>query len=284
MIAVTGSTGQLGRLVVEKLLSRIDARQIVALARDLTKAQDFAAKGVHVREADYTSMTSLDRAFAGVDTVLLISSNEIGQRYEQHRNVINAAKAAGVGRLIYTSLLHADSSPLSLAQEHVQTEYALKESGIPYVILRNGWYTENYTAFISSALANGAFVGSAKDGRISSASRRDFAEAVVAVLLNDSIVNRTYELAGDEAYTLTELAAEVSRQAGHEIPYVDMPEADYAALLAKVGLPAAFAAAVASWDAGASAGALFDASHQLNKLIGHPTTSLRDAVAEALQR
>ncbi|NTW03160.1 MAG: NAD(P)H-binding protein, partial [Oscillochloris sp.] len=216
------------------------------------------------------------------DTLLLISSNEVGQRAVQHHNVIEAATKAGVKRIVYTSLLHADTSLLSLAEEHHATEVALKASGIPFTILRNGWYTENYTGSIPGAIAGGAFIGSAGTGKIASASRIDYAEAAVAVLAGEGHAGKIYELAGDEAYTLSDLAAEISRQTGKTIPYKDLPEAGYAAALASFGLPDGLAQAFAGYDVAASQGALFDDGHQLSALIGRPTTPLSAAVAEAL--
>ena len=263
-IAITGATGQLGRLVVSKLKGKVPAIDIVALARSPAKAADL---GVTVREADYAKPETLASALAGVDTLLLISSpSEVGGRTAQHRNVIEAAKGAGVKRIVYTSLLHADTSLLDLAIEHLQSEAELKASGISFTILRNGWYTENYTGLVGRALASGAFIGSAGDGKISSAPRADYAEAAVTVLTGEGHGDKTYELAGDDAYTLSELAAEISRQTGTTIPYKNLPEADYAAALAGFGLRHSLARAIARWDLGASKGALFDHERQLSSV------------------
>lgn len=278
-VAVTGATGQLGRIVVEKLERKVPAADIVALVRNPEKASDL---GVEARAADYSRPETLGPALNGVDTLLLISSNEIGQRAAQHRNVIKAAKAAGVKRIVYTSLLNADKSPLSLAEEHRQTEEALESSGVPFTILRNGWYSENYTGSIGGALAGGAFIGSAGDGRIAGATREDFADAAVAVLTGEGHDGKTYELAGDTAWTLSDLAAEISKQTGKEIPYKDLPEADYAKALTGFGLPAGLAAAIAGWDADAAKGALDSDSKELSTLIGRPTTPLSVPVAAAL--
>lgn len=280
-IAITGSTGQLGRIVVEKLKGQVPSENIVAIARSAAKAGDL---GVEVREADYARPETLDRALAGVDTLLLISSSEVGKRAEQHHNVIEAAKKAGIGRIVYTSLLHADRSPLDLAVEHRATEKEVKESGIPFTILRNGWYTENYTASIQGALAGGAFLGSAGNGEISSATRADFAEAAVKVLTTDGHDGKTYELAGDDPYTLSDLASEISRQTGKAIEYRNLPQGEYAQTLVGFGLPEGLAAAIAGWDAGAASGALFDDSKQLSTLIGRATTPLAETVAQAVER
>jgi len=281
MIAITGATGQLGRLVVEKLKDKVPASDIVALVRSTAKAADL---GVASRQTDYDRPETLGPALEGVNTLLLISSSEVGKRAAQHRAVIGAAKAAGVKRIVYTSLLHAGTSPLSLADEHRTTESELKASGVPYTILRNGWYTENYTASIPSALAAGAFVGSAGEGRISSATRADFADAAVAALTTEGHEGKTYELAGDEAWTLADLAAEISLQSGRGIPYKNLPEEEYAAALAGFGVPEGFARMIAGWDVGASRGALFDDGRQLSKLTGRPTTPLSAAVADALKQ
>jgi NAD(P)H dehydrogenase (quinone) len=278
-IAVTGATGELGRLVVDRLKQRVAASEIIALVRDVHRASSL---GVEARTADYTQPGALEAALAGVDILLLISSSEIGQRVAQHTNVINAAKRAGVRHVVYTSLLHADTSTLSLAPEHVETEKALKASGLTYTLLRNGWYTENYMGAVAPALGMGTLYSSAADGRIASASRADYADAAVAVLTGQGHEGKTYELAGDTAYTLAGLAAELSRQSGKTVGYQSIPEAAYAGALVKAGLPEGFAAALASWDVAASKGALFDDSRVLSALIGHPTTPLAQSVKAAL--
>jgi NAD(P)H dehydrogenase (quinone) len=282
MIVITGATGQLGRLVIAELLKTHPASELVAAVRNPNKAQDLAALGVTLRQADYSIPATLDAAFHGAQKVLLISSNELGRRVEQHRDVIAAAKRANVKLLAYTSLLHADTSPLGLGTEHRATEALLQESGLPVVILRNGWYSENYTASIPTALAHQTLAGCAGDGRIASASRADYAAAAAAVLSADQQAGKVYELAGDESYTLTEMAAEISRQSGIAVKYLNLPQADFQALLVQAGLPEPIAALLADSDSGAAKGGLFDGGKQLSKLIGRPTQPLSQAVATAL--
>jgi NAD(P)H dehydrogenase (quinone) len=282
MIIVTAASGQLGRLVIAELLKRVPAENIVAAVRDPARAVDLADQGVLVRHADYNDPATLDAALEGATKVLLISSNDLGNRVSQHRNVIDAAARAKVGLLAYTSVLHADSSTLSLAGEHRATEEAVGASGLQYSLLRNGWYVENYTASLGGAIAHGALAGGAGEGRISAAARADYAEAAAVVLASGGAVEQVYELAGDTAFTLAELAAEVSRQSGKTIPFHNLPQKDYAELLVNVGLPAPLADLIADSDAQAAQGALFDDSRTLGKLIGRPTISLADAVKAAL--
>ncbi|CAN7612186.1 SDR family oxidoreductase [Acidovorax sp. LjRoot38] len=279
-IAVTGAAGQLGHLVIKNLKLKTSLANLLALVRNPEQTE---VLGVTAKAIDYSKPATLDSALSGVETLLLISSSEIGQRAAQHANVIAAAKKAGVKRIVYTSVLHADTSVLSLAEEHRATEADLKSSGLSYTILRNGWYTENYTGSVGAALANGAFFGSAGDGRISSATREDLADAAVAVLTTDGHVNATYELAGDTAWTLAELAAEISKQTGKDIPYRNLSESDYAAALEGAGLPKGLAAAFASYDVSASQGALYGSERTLSELIGRPTTSLATSVERALK-
>lgn len=282
MIAVTGATGQLGRLVINALLKKIPASEIIAAVRHPEKASDLAALGLQVRKADYSQPATLDAAFQGVDKLLLISSSEVGQRVAQHTAVINAAKHAGVKLLAYTSLLHADKSVLGLGEEHRATEALLRESGLPVVLLRNGWYTENYAASIAPALAHGAFIGAVGNGRIASAARADYAQAAAAVLTQEGQAGKVYELAGDDSYTLAEFAAEIARQSGKPVVYQDLSEADFKQALISAGLPEGFASMLADSDAGAAQGGLFDDSHTLSKLIGRPTTPYAKVIAATL--
>ncbi len=283
MIAVTGATGQLGRLVIAALLKTVNPHDIVALVRDPLKAQDLSAKGVDVRQADYNKPETLPIALVGVQRLLLISSNEIGQRKAQHRAVIEAAKSSGVQLLAYTSVLHADKSTLGLAVEHRDTEQALLASGLNYVLLRNGWYSENYTASVPTAVAHEAIIGSAQEGRISSAARADYADAAAVVLTREGQAGKVYELAGDESYSLAELAGEVAKQSGKPVVYNDLPQDQYKAVLIGMGLPEAFAGLLADSDAAAAKGDLFDDSRQLSQLLGRPTTPIAQSVSTALK-
>ncbi|KUI99121.1 SDR family oxidoreductase [Vibrio sp. MEBiC08052] len=282
MLAITGATGQLGRLVIEVLLQKVPASQIVAVVRDVHKAQDLAKLGVQVRYADYTQPDSWCEAFAGVNKVLLISSSEVGQRVEQHRTVIEAAKAANVTLLAYTSILNADRSSLMLAEEHVATEALIQESGLPAVILRNGWYSENYTMGIPAILKQGMMIGCVGDGRISSAPRRDYAEAAADVLTREGQAGKVYELAGDHGFTLAEFADYLSEATGQSIAYQNLSEADYVHALESAGVPEPLPMVLGNSEIGASAGDLFSTSIDLSQLLGRPSTPIGVTIKETL--
>jgi len=280
---ITGATGHLGRLVVQELLSRgVPAGDITATGRDITKVKDLADRGVRVLAIDYDDPASLDAAFRGADRILLVSTSEPGRRAQQHENAIDAAVRAGAGLLAYTSIANAGTTSMRLAAEHQATEAALRASGLTYVLLRNSWYVENYTAQVPAILQRGSLAGSAGDGRVSAATRADYAAAAAAVLTGDGHAGQAYELGGDEAFTLAELAAEIGAQAGQPVGYLDLPEDEYARLLTSTGLPEAGAVIMADADRGLARGDLFVDSGHLRQLIGRPTTTLRDAVAVAL--
>jgi NAD(P)H dehydrogenase (quinone) len=284
MIAVTGASGHLGRHVLQELMKTVPAGELIAMARTPSKLDDLSAQGVQVRQADYNDPDTLAPAMDGASHLLMISASEVGKRKAQHRTLLDAAKLATVSFVTYTSLLHADSSPLEvLASEHRATEEMLRRSGLPHCILRNGWYFENYTGNVKTALDNGAFIGCAGNGRISAATREDFAAAAAAVVTTGDHEGQIYELAGDEAFTMQELAAEVSRQAGKTIGYSDMPAEAYRSTLTDAGLPEPLVNMLVSSDEGIAQGGLFDESKTLSKLIGRPTTSLADAVARGLE-
>lgn len=281
-IVITGATGQLGRLVVETLLDQdVPAGQIVAAGRDLAKVADLADRGVQVRQIDFLDPASLRRAFAGAGKVLLISGSEPGLRIQQHQNAITAAKDAGVGLIAYTSIANADHTNMQLAAEHQATEEALVASGVPFALLRNGWYLENYTDQLGTYVEHGTVLGSAGDGQVSAATRADYARAAAAVLLRDDQAGKVYELGGDTPFTLSELAAEVGAAAGRTVTYQDLPVGQYTEVLVGAGLPAGYAAILADSDLGIARGELLVTSGDLSALIGRPTTSLREAVRAA---
>ena len=283
-IAVTAATGHLGRLVVEALLRTVPASELVAVVRDADKAADLAARGVAVRVADYNDSASLEAAFDGVDRLLLISGTDVGSRARQHAVVIDAAAKMGVSLLAYTSVLRASEESLNpVAAEHVATEAHLRASGVPFVLLRNGWYLENYTAQIAGALQHG-FAGSAGEGKIAAAARADFAAAAVAALTLPGQAGKVYELAGDVPFTMAQLAAEVAKQSGKPVAYANLPPEAFKGVLLSVGLPGPFADILVDADVNIVKGELDDQSGELRKLIGRPTTTLAAAVAAALPR
>ncbi|HEX6373141.1 MAG TPA: SDR family oxidoreductase [Longimicrobium sp.] len=283
MIAVTGSTGPFGRIAIESLLERgVPAGRIVALARTPEKASGLAARGVQVRRADYSDLESLVAALQGVEKLLFVSGSEAGQRIPQHRNVVEAARQAGVRLIAYTSILNADTTGIQLAAEHKATEEMVRASGIPFVLLRNSWYLENYTGNLASTVEHGVLLGSADDGRLSAATRADLAVAAAAVIAGEGHENRVYELGGDVAFTLQELAEVISRESGRPVEYRNLPEDAYAEALAGFGLPEGFARVLADSDRGIARGDLFTDSGDLARLIGRPTTTPAQAVAGAL--
>ncbi len=281
-IVVTGATGHLGRHVVEQLLEKVPAREITAVVRDEAKAADLAARGVRLAVADYNTPETFDGLFAAGDKVLLISGNEFDKgRPQQHQVVIDAAKAAGVALLAYTSA--PGTLTAALADDHRATERALTASGVPYTLLRNGWYHENYTEQLAPVLEHDAVVSAAGEGRISSASRADYAAAAVAVLTGEGHENRTYELGGDEAWSLTEYAAELSRQTGREIVHTPVSTEALTGILTGAGLPEPFAAVLAGVDASIEKGELVVTGGDLSRLIGRPTTPVTEAITAALK-
>lgn len=277
--AVTGATGQLGGLVVDGLLARgVRAGEIIAVVRDAAKAQSLSDRGVLVRVADYSDTAALTSALDGVEKLLLVSGSDIGQRIGQHGNVIGAAETAGISLIAYTSVLKADSSSISLAPEHRGTEKRLAESRIPSVLLRNGWYWENYAASLQQTLDSGTLLGAAGDGKVAGASRVDYAAAAVEVLLAENQGGKIYELGGDERVTYTELAATIARLSGKSVVYHDVSESEYYATLVSSGLPEFVGEMLASADAGISRGDLDTDSGDLQKLIGRSSTPLADVL------
>lgn len=284
-LIVTGATGGLGRLTVETLLEQgVPAGEIVATGRSTDRLKDLGGRGVQIRAADYADPASLRAAFAGATRLLLVSSSVPGpHRVQQHCNAIEAAREAGAGLIAYTSIVNADTSTLRVAEDHQATEALLRESGVPFTLLRNSWYIENYTARLAVFLEHGAVYGSADEGRVSAATRADYAGAAAAVLATDGHENQAYELGGDEAFTLTGLAAEITAQTGIKVRYVDLPEQEYASALAANGLPQSHAEVLADADRGLSGGELETRSGDLRRLLSRPTTPLAEAIATAVR-
>jgi NAD(P)H dehydrogenase (quinone) len=278
MYAVTGATGQLGRLVIDALLEKVSPAEIVALARDPSAARDVAEKGVIVRPFDYDKPDQLAPALQGVKRLLFISSDDVARRIGQHRAVVDAAIAAQLDLIAYTSVIHADTNPISVAPSHRETEAMLRDSGLTHAVLRNSWYIENYLIGADAAVAHGALLGSTGEGQISAASRADYAAAAAAVLIEVEPETSVYELGGDEAFTLSDVASALSEASGAPVAYHHLPEEAYRDALAGAGVPAAFAATLASYSADASGGILADDSRTLSRLIGRPTETLRDIV------
>ena len=281
-IAITGATGQLGNLVIEQLLQLTAAQNIVALVRKIDKAEHFKVQGIEPREFDYDRPETLVPALLGIDKLLLISANEIGRRTPQHQAVIDAAKVAGVPYLAYTSLLRADTSPLGLAQEHRETEKLIQDSGITYTFLRNNWYSENYLAGVAHTIETGTLFGAAQDGRISSASRIDYAEAAAKVLTSTGHENKTYELAGSESFSLSDLATFIGQAVNKDIIYQNLSAEEYTQGLTQAGLPAGLVDVIVDADIQTIQGAMYSDSKDLEQLIGHKTTSIQDAIKAAL--
>lgn len=282
-LVITAATGQLGTLVIDALLrAGVPAMEITATGRSEHKLAPLAARGIRTAIADYSDQAALESAFAGADAVLLISGSEIGQRIAQHGTVIAAAKAAGVARIVYTSAPRATSSALVLAPEHKATEELIAASGIPATILRNGWYTENYVGALGQAATSGEIVASVGEGRVASASRADYAEAAAAVLISDDHVGSVYELSGDIAWTHAEFAEAASELLERPVSYRNLSPEQHLASLDQAGLDAGTAGFVVALDGNIRDGLLAETSGELARLIGRPTTPLREGLAAAV--
>jgi len=278
-IVVTGATGQLGRLIVEHLLNRgVAPAEITAVGRNAERLAELAASGVGTAVIDYTDPASLEAAFTGADVLMLVSGSEVGQRVAQHTNAITAAVAAGVGRIVYTSAPKADTSALILAPEHKATEEALHASGVPVTILRNGWYTENYASAVQQARENGVYLSSAGEGRVASASRTDYAEAAAVVLTTPGHENVTYELAGDVAWTGTDMAAALTEVVGSPVVFTSVTPEEHSAILTGAGLDGGTVGFVVALDGNTRDGLLAGGTNDLATLIGRPTTPLIDGL------
>ena len=280
-IVITGATGHLGRLVVEQLLADgTPAGDIIATGRDTARLDDLAAHGVTIRRADFADPAQLRTSFAGADRLLLVSTTTVGERFDNHRRAIDAAHAAGITHLAYVSAVNAGTARMRLADEHRRTEEYLRSGDVPFTVLRNGWYLENYTGQLAQIVEHGTLLGSAADGRVSAASRQDYAAAAAVVLTQDGHLGATYELGG-EPFTLSELASTISHEVGADIGYRDLPVETYVEVLTAAGLPVELATVLADADAGLARGELFTDSTDLARLIGRPATTARDAVRDA---
>lgn len=281
-IAITGATGQLGQHVIQTLLAKTNPQNIVALVRDPNKAQNLKDQGIEVRHFDYDDAKTLAPALEGIDKLLLISANEVGRRTPQHQAVIKAAQQSQVPYIAYTSLLNADTSPLGLSQEHRETEALIKASGLDYTFLRNNWYTENYLAGLSHAIESGVLYGAANDGKISSASRKDYAEAAATVLTSEGHENKTYELAGSTSFTLSELAQVISDTSGKKVQYQNLASEQYHQALIEAGLPTGLVDVIVDADVQTQTGAMFSDRHDLEQLIGRKSTTIQEQVKHTL--
>lgn len=283
-IAVTAASGNLGPLVVDELLKRgVRPSQIVAVVRDPSKVNALAVQGVTIRLGNYDNPPSLIAAFEGVDRVLVISGSELGRRVQQHANAIDAARDAGVSLVAYTSILRAGEATVNpLLEEHVGTEQYLESSGLPFVMLRHGFYTENYVAQARQALASGELVTSAGEGRTASASRRDFAAAAAEVLTSPGHEGRRYALAGDTGWTMHDLAEVVGRVESQQVHVRQVDAALHLETLLGTGVPEPFAKVMVAIDQAVLAGELDTAGDDLARLAGRPTTPLDEGLPAAL--
>lgn len=281
-VGITGATGQLGQLVIAHLEQSAKNIQIVALVRNPEKAKPLFSNTIEIRAFDYNQIESLAQSLEGIDQLLLISSSEIGQRVAQHQAVIDAAKQANVKKIVYTSLLNADHSPLILAKEHKVTEQLLAESGLSYTILRNNWYSENYLGNLSQVISEGVLYGAAENGKISAAARLDYAQATANVLINPAFDQKIYELAGSTSFTLNDLANAITQVSGKPVRYQNLSAEDYAQALIGAGLPSVVADIITDTDVNAAKGVMFSESKDLEMILGRPTTNILDSVKQAL--
>lgn len=284
-IAITAAGGHLGRLVVEDLLQRgVPAGQIRAIVRSPEKVQDFADRGVQVVRGDYADVPGLTEALRGADKWVFISSSGSDEdRLSQHLTAIQAGQAAGVAHVVYTSIPNADTNPIPFAFVHKDTEVAIKESGLPYTFLRNNWYWENLTASLPNAIEHGAIIGAVGSGLTAFAARADYAAAAAVVATTEGHEGKVYELTGDKAYGYAEIAAEISRQTGKEIAAVNLDPEEYRKTLAGFGLPDFLSQGLADADSKIAEGALADVTADLSTLIGRPTTTVAEAITDALK-
>ena len=280
-ILVTGATGQLGSLIVQQLARRVPAEQVIGAGRNAAKSP----AGVEFRTLDYDQPATIEAALKGVSRVVLVSGNEVGKRVRQHQAVIEAAARAGVRLLAYTSILKANANPLLLAVEHRGTEEVLAGAGVPYILLRNGWYSENFANNAPVAIQFGVLRSASRQGRFSTAPRNDYAEGAAALILRDDHrPGQAYELAGSSSFDKQEFAALLTRKSGKQVALQDLSAADYAAALVQAGVPEVFANTLADSDSKAADGWLFDDSRTLEKAIGRPTVALEQTLDQVLRK
>ncbi|RKN36386.1 NAD(P)H-binding protein [Micromonospora musae] len=285
-IAITGATGQLGRLVIADLLAAgVPADQITAVARSAERAADLVARGVRLHVADYDRPETFAGAFQPGDRVLLISASEVGRRAAQHAAVVDAAAAAGVAQLAYVGVFGGPEADFLLAAEHRATEELILATGLPYTFLRNNWYSDApmFTGDLAGILARGAIVNSVHgESRIATASRGDYAAAAAAVLTSDGHLNAAYELSGDHAWTFGEFAEVITRLSGTKVVHSYVPPQEQKAMMTGAGLPDALAEIFVDVDEAINRGALAGTPGDLSRLIGRPTTPMAETVAAAL--
>lgn len=282
-LLVTGASGQLGRLVLDSLLaSGKSPASIIATTRDTAKLADYAAKGVIVRLADFDDAASLDAAFAGADKVLIISTDALdqpGKRLAQHKAAVAAAKEAGAKHILYTSMPQPDDSLVTFAPDHLGTEEAIKATGIPYTILRDGWYAENLFMSLPHALETGSWYTSTGEGRIAHITRADTAAAIAGAVLKAGNESKTYTLTGTKSRTAEEIAAIVSAATGKPLKVVHVTDAQLAEGLKAAGLPEGFIPTIVSFDANTREGKIASVTSDAETLSGRKPTSFEDFVA-----
>ncbi|MDF2724002.1 MAG: hypothetical protein K0Q59_3677 [Paenibacillus sp.] len=280
-VLVTGATGKLGELVVEALLNKLPAGQIAVSVRDPKKAERWTAAGVEVRYGDFDDEASLEKAFAGIDRLLIISTADFQHRLRQHTTAIRAAKKANVGFIAYTSAPNAADSKLILAHDHRETENVLKSSGVPYSILRNNWYLENEAGSFHAVLNGAPWAIASGSGRVGWATRRDYAEAAANVLAGPGHENTVYELSG-EPLTQEQLASIFAEAMNREVQVVHMDDEAYGKMLLEVGMPEAVVPVFVDVQRGIRSGELAIESGDLLRLLGRPVTPLGDGIREML--
>ncbi|WP_462413659.1 SDR family oxidoreductase [Neobacillus sp. Marseille-QA0830] len=282
-ILVTGATGKLGSKVVETLLKSIPASDLAVSVRNPEKAEGLRARGVEVRKGDFDRPETLDTAFAGIDSLLIISADGDNEtRIRQHTDAVKAAERAGVKFIAYTSLANATESKNLMAPPHVATEAAIKKTGIPYSFLRNNWYLENEIGSIQGAIAGAPWVTSAVEGKVGWALQQDYADAAAAVLVGNGHENTVYELSGP-LLTQEELASALGSVLGKEIPVQQVSDEQYAEIMKGLGVPDFAIPIVVGIQESIRNGSLDVESNDFEKVLGRPVTPINEAMAQLVQ-